>query len=880
MNIPWHKLLNNHLPGIKRRLQIFAIRILADKARKGDPRAASYLSLALVDPRLRDIQDPIAQALRPPLSQASLNQMWSVWRQSRQPDLTKLLLEHAKPASAPNHLRIYSLMQLGRMKPAAQLTAADVEVLAQATSDSDPFLSMAALHALESLKKQEAIDCLCRLWVNSRSNILQKIILDAKFIATQDLQAQVYSTLINNHAENLFNATAEMVDWLVTACLDPHPVISTQAQIAIRHLQNPQAIERFCAIWAEKRHPTLENALIYAHYLPRPNPYLRLLCAIKTNDIELAKNCPPNWIPDLLRVCHDSDPQIREQAITAASTLNQADAQSALCELFITTNDSLLTQILQKAHYLPQDIEKRVLIFFLSMQWQCYEELDFDQQIMRTIYRAAPLEMRDRIMNLLQTAGKTNYLTILTGKSTRTGHGTFSPQENQILIHTLSSNQEWSKLWDLCFQVEPSSSLEILRILEKENWQPSLEIDHSDFQLLIKLLNHPLPGIDTKTRKTSKKDWLPFAIPQATLKVHNRANCIAFSPHNFCLAIGSSTKRILIWDLQRAIPVNTISGFNHSIGNVTYHPDGTLLCSERSNLQTECSFYVCRANEPPQKIGAHPAAITSLIPLNAETIFSSGRDGTAALWDFRTQKLIQQRPLSNWPRFACASPQFDRVSLLSDQIDLIDSRTLASLPSPKFRGNKTFATHGILSTAAFANDSETLVTGSHSGEIISYQNLSAGKGASRTMIAQKLAPLKSLVFASPYLISASQDGQINIFSTSNHTLSASIATHHKYLISLQVSDDQTFMATGGKEEIVIWDLRSPLLEQVFSQPLIKTTHQQAAVVLSYLHNPNLPAGLKNSLEFLKILLIHKLRYDILIETTPIIQSGEFDIELG
>ena len=89
------------------------------------------------------------------------------------------------------------------------------------------------------------------------------------------------------------------------------------------------------------------------------------------------------------------------------------------------------------------------------------------------------------------------------------------------------------------------------------------------------------------------------------------------------------------------------------------------------------------------------------------------------------------------------------------------------------------------------------------------------------------------------------------------------------------------MATGTNDaSLRLWDLRTLDIPTLFSQPLATASHDQIGTILALGAYDTLPQPIRNGLQFLRLLLQYRFRFDIHIEEAPIIQFGEFDIMLG
>jgi len=76
-------------------------------------------------------------------------------------------------------------------------------------------------------------------------------------------------------------------------------------------------------------------------------------------------------------------------------------------------------------------------------------------------------------------------------------------------------------------------------------------------------------------------------------------------------AMATGNRKIILWDYQRGCLMRVVSGFAHTIGNLVFLPNGTLLAAERSNRRVPCAIYLYDG-EKIQTIGNHDSSITDI----------------------------------------------------------------------------------------------------------------------------------------------------------------------------------------------------------------------------------------------------------------------------
>ncbi|MBI3800389.1 MAG: HEAT repeat domain-containing protein [Deltaproteobacteria bacterium] len=121
-------------------------------------------------------------------------------------------------------------------------SAEAVPLLVEALRDSDEQVRATADTALRNLKKRDAIDALCALWVTQRTAVLRAIIRERGYIASQPAKVRVLlSLLINRPATD-----AEAVPLLVEALADVDEQVRAAADTALRNLTERDAIDTLC----------------------------------------------------------------------------------------------------------------------------------------------------------------------------------------------------------------------------------------------------------------------------------------------------------------------------------------------------------------------------------------------------------------------------------------------------------------------------------------------------------------------------------------------------------------------------------------------------------------------------------------------------------
>ncbi len=877
----WRWMLEQDVPIIGSWMHRRITSALTELAAAGNWLAAQSLARVYIFHQDADVRRQAEKTLRQVNYATGIDAVWGVWAETRHPGLEQIAVDYQRPANHPASIRLLSLLRLSlddpdRLSSITRGSADLIPALIQAGQDLDPRLSGQANRAIRSLRNPASVDAVCQAWVSSRTPALARVISESGYVAQKPAAARVLTALKTDQRNALWNATPEMIPALVEACQDADPEIAQRALECLPQLQKQAAVDAFCQLWSDSRDPLLEAALLQAGYKAHQPPEVRLLAALKTGQLLVAEKATPLGLPALLAAAQDADPVIQENAALALAHLKNKATLDALCSRVIESGDPQAKAIALENDYAPSVPEVRALFYFLTEQWEAYDALDFDQSMLRAIYAASPADLRQRIAGRVQAAGRTDYLTILAGVDYRARSEEVNASEAALLIRVLAENHEYQRLWTLVPELALPFSLEILRILDEQHWQPAGELEQQVFSELAVLSRQPIQLLNAELERQ-----LPLAIPRATLKVKGRINEVAFSPVRPVLAIATSQRKVVLWNYRTGSTERIISDFKHSVGKVSYLPDGTLLCGERTSVQAPCTVRVIGESE--YELCAHTGTVTVLEPLGEDWVLTAGRDSQAFVWDLERRKRIAQKEYPFWARAAAISPDLQSAALLHDRLTLVRLPDLTVIPGypyivPRADGFKT----GVAQEAAFSPDGKFLLAGQYNGQVGMYFHTSLTQRPRRAVLTKHPEPVRGVTFLPehPLVITAGAEGQVRFIRWPELSMPGMVFSPDGQLTSLRVSQRGSFMATGTNEaSLVLWDLRTLDIPNMFTRPLASATHDQVSDILALSAYHSLPEPIRNGLLFLKLLLQYRFRYDIQIEESPSIRFGEFDILL-
>ncbi len=873
----WFKLLTSSMPLAGSGLQRLAAQILVMAMRRGDARAVSDLVHALQSSSADRTHDFILQSFSEALPQPCLDRLWEEWAAVRHTPLGEILIQRQQPAGMNSPAWALSLARLGGLKPLQAAAPAHVAAITALLQDPDPLIAANGRTVLASLTLPASRNELFRLWAEARSTEIWQIAMEAKFTCQAPPAIRALFLLKSSPPEEVMHCPPDLLPYVIAGLEDADPAIAGQARRSLLMLKQPVAVDALARTWQNNRSAVLGGIIQEGRLVASRPMDLHLLTALKAGRQDLTRETVPAGIPDLVSLVSDADPQIAADARAALLNLERPESRDKLCTWAMEKDQPLAFELALQASYRPQKPDQRALFLFLASAWDEYDALDFDNRYLRAIYEIGQPDVRQRIARQVQRSGKTAYLAILAGMDLRSNTALLDGVEVQMLFDLLVSNQEWTRLWALVHRLAFPWGIRILQVLTGSGWRPEGEVERGEYETLCRLAD----GLSIPTREEFARS-LPTAVSSAVVRVSGRVNDICFAPRQPLIAIGTNSRKLALWNFQKAALDKIRLGFNHSISQVALVGDEYTICGVRSNSNAACMIYGWKGEEAFVLPG-HRGAVIALRPIGDTSLLSIGRDGAAILWNLATRTEQARRDFAVWPRAACISPDFHQVVLLDHAVTLLQLPNLSEGEPRPARSEPNSGTRlSIAQWAAFLPQAGQFIVGQRNGQVVHYRQTQNGRGYSRKSVFNYNVPLAGLEYmpSRQLIVSATVDGQIEFHRWPDLSLVGSLVAGENRLTSLHISPDGAFMATGTSESAMqLWDLRVMDLAPLYEQPLEKARVDYMAAVSGVLASPTLPVPLRRQLELLKALLQRRLRFDIQLDELPQIQPGEFDILL-
>ncbi len=721
-----------------------------------------------------------------------------------------------------------------------------------------------AWKAMESVTDQAGINELCAQWLKTRNPELGQLIRKSGWVSNHSANARVATALKSGVMENLDEETDTSLILQATNCEDEDMVRS--AIDLLTQTENPQAIDWMADRWVQTGDSRLATIFETRKLVGGSTLKALVWTAIHAGQPERLAHCEPEVLP-LLEELRDLGGAALEESVRAAYlALKHPQVCNELCRRAIEGGDAFAQSVVAESGMVPEDEMERAVFFILSGRWDEYDVLDFEQRLIRLAYLAAPESKRNRLVARAQAAGRTDVLKRMLGVGLENQQiENLSGDELNLIVATLIDREDWTSLWELAFQTTLAWTIYILKQMAGSDWMPTRHDEQSAYLQLRELARAGLPYDPAEIA-----DTIPVSLCQATANVTANVNAVAFHPDRPLIAIGTGDRRAAVWNFQTGELEHRWGPFDHSIGRVTYTPDGALIVGERTNGMADCRIYRCHEHADPQPIGKHRASVTGLEGLDGDRVVSSGRDQVVTVWDVNTGRAVHQRQFDFWPRNLTLSPCRQRILLSHRGTEMVAAEDLRT--SRRYDWSE-----GIARSVCFTPDSDDYLVGKVNGDLLRGEVLRAtrlnGCRHAGEITGIAILPEKQI------LISGDSTGIIVFRSWPQCARLGIRQTAGQRLTSLSVNADEAFMVTGDSDtSIAFWDLRGADVVTLMSKPLERATPRDLAAASSFKGATGLPAEARNTLRFVELLLRHRFRYDIEI-VEPVIKTGEHEIIL-
>jgi WD40 repeat protein len=221
---------------------------------------------------LVDTDAAIASTARAALSklaqQASRDELYRLWAESRSAELWTLAKAAGFTAKSPPAVRVLYLLKAPEPDEVLHCPAELVPPLVAALRDPDPDIATQARRLLPLLQKGAAIDALCRIWQADRSALLGEVIRSGRLVASRPPDLRLLSALQAGRGDLTRQVNGEDVRLLLAFVSDADIEIAAAARAALSELAQPASRRALCQLAVDRDDPLAYAVALAAGYRP------------------------------------------------------------------------------------------------------------------------------------------------------------------------------------------------------------------------------------------------------------------------------------------------------------------------------------------------------------------------------------------------------------------------------------------------------------------------------------------------------------------------------------------------------------------------------------------------------------------------------------
>ena len=660
---------------------------------------------------------------------------------------------------------------------------------------------------------------------------------------------------------------------------------------ALNRLHSQELIDTFCEIWERTRNKDLEIILKNRQYVSTKSK-IRVLSALKVGKLDALKQGDVEAIDQyILSAIEDKDIQIAKAA----------------------------------SNYEPSNTQMKVIFYFLSGQWEKYENLDFDQSWLAKAYKSGSPELQQRITKKSRQEGRFELVKILT--DTKNEFHTRSmknadwravvdiiatqPDKKQIRRFLNNAPILWSKeLLDKLTQIPLDQFKKSEKIALKEIF--SIAKQFQDKDLKVKISKESCRSFKCETflhrdylfgSLTSDKSGLIlvtnnhnksiYSLPDENLVKYNKNkedvsdivkpltsklnwfNPREISPDERILVISHGSNKIKLFSLPDMKHLKTLN-VKGTIKNIVISPNSHILVVtffNSSNVGLHIWSLPSGKHLKTTFIARHTIKNIVYVKISPDNRFlvanvQSGHYG----YPFYVWSLPDGNCLGTTNDYSPLSTSF----MISPNNLLCCGYANGSIHLYDIESSSYSTLSGHTDDIYcfyISSDNRFLASGSDDNTIHLW---SLPDGKLLTTLSGHTDSIRSLVISSDnrFLASGSDDNTIHLWSLPDGQHLTTLSGHTDSIRSLVISSDNRFLASSSSDGTIrLWSSPTDI-------PIYQFTSRDIIEIERKSKDSRLEEGTRNAFKFTLALIRLRQQFDIDIEdSSNDIQSSEFDIEI-
>lgn len=562
---------------------------------------------------------------------------------------------------------------------------------------------------------------------------------------------------------------------------------------ALRNIQEKELIDVVCKVWEENRDPELSKILKLKGWVASKPLKLRLITALNLGWQGIIEEKGISIVMPLLTFFHEEDSFIQQTAKEWASSFQTLELQEEVCRLASEENNQDALELATRCGYIPSEPSQGALFCYFTQQWDKYQEIDPQYELLTETYNNTTEELKKRIDNHGKVYKRLEWVWMLLGGKTGTRVSMIDLSQWETIIEVLVTGKHWETLWFLTRFMPVVFAKTIVKSLENVRWNnPEEKVKFNEYSKIVK-------NLKTKTPPQGK---LIRCIN--TLFGHTQSiTTIAVTPDSKIL-ISVGDEIIRLWDINEGTLINSLKGHSKAVTTICLNKDGTILaCGSRDKT---ISIWRLPDGNLLDNLSANVASIWSLAMTEDARIIASASYQEVRLWQYPPGRLYKN--LRGHQR------EVEKVIISNDNSLLISAggqkdNTLRvyTLPNGDHQSTLTGHQDGIWDLA-ITPDNQILATASQDHTIKLWSLSDATQIATLDDHQDKIWCL-AITPDGKTLVTGSEDHTIKLWSLSTLKLNQTLTDHQDAIFCLNISSDGQLLATGSKDNTVrLWSLKT------------------------------------------------------------------------